>query len=235
MKLKGKTAIVTGASDGIGKQIALKLAKEKVNLALIARNEEALAQVQIAAERLGSPKTHTYPSDVKNKEQIKKTITKIASDFRSIDILLNVAGIWQKMDLLENVNDEVVRDVIETDLTGLIYVTKFSMKHLKVAKEAAIINISSRSGVTAQPEQSVYTAAKWGVTGFTEVLKQDLKNTKIRVAGVYQGGTNTEMFRKTGENFKQDKFTKPGNLAEVIVFMLSRPPKIWLHDVRVEY
>ena len=102
-------------------------------------------------------------------------------------------------------------------------------------KEAIVLNISSRSGITAQEGQNVYTAAKWGVTGFSESLKADLKGSKIRVATVFQGGTNTEMFNKVGEHFDQGKLIKPEDLADVIVFMLSRPPQIWLHDVRVEY
>jgi len=137
---------------------------------------------------------------------------------------------------LENIPDEEIDSVIDIDLKGMIYVTKLLLKHFKEEdKEAIILNISSRSGISAQGGQAIYTAAKWGVTGFTEVLKVDLKDTKIRVATVFQGGTNTEMFRKTGENFKQEKFIKPEDLANVILFMLSRPPQIWLHDVRVEY
>ncbi len=139
------------------------------------------------------------------------------------------------MNLLEDVSEEEVDSVIDTDLKGMIYVTRFMLPILKRQKEAAIINDSSRSGVTAQAGQSIYSAAKWGVRGFTDVLKEDLKGTKVRVAGIYQGGTDTKMFEKSGEHFDQDKFISPEDLADVIVFMLSRPPKIWLHDVRVEY
>lgn len=98
-----------------------------------------------------------------------------------------------------------------------------------------IVNISSRSGVKAQEGQVIYSASKWGVAGFTEVLKEDLKETKVRIAGVYQGGVNTGMFRKTGDIFGQSRFMKPADLADIVVFILSQPKQIWLHDVRVEY
>ena len=153
MNLSGKTAIVTGASDGIGKQVAIKLADQGVNLALIGRDNFRLNQVKNAIKKLNS-----------------------------------------------------------------------SLK-----------NVSSKSGVTAQAGQSVYSASKWGVRGFTEVLKIDLKNTGIKVAGVYQSGINTKMFEKTGEKVPSEKFTNPVDLAEVIVYILSQPEKIWLHEVRVEY
>ena len=235
MNLKRKIAVVTGASDGLGKEVSLKLAKEGVSLALVARNGEKLDLVKKEAEKLGSPKVVCYSCDIQDKEQIKKTVQQIEVDFNEVQILLNIAGIWQKLNLLENIPEEEVDSVIGINLVGMVHMTRLVMPILKRQKEAIILNDSSRSGVTAQPGQSVYTAAKWGVRGFTEVLKEDLKETNIKVATIYQGGTNTEMFNKTGEHFNQEKFIKPEDLADVIIFMLSRPPGIWLHDVRVEH
>lgn len=114
--------------------------------------------------------------------------------------------------------------------------SKYLLQYFKEEdKDAIILNVSSRSGITAQEGQTIYSASKWGVTGFTEVLKTECKDTKVRVATVHQGGTNTELFNKTNEHFDQNKFIKPEDLADVIVYMLSRPAQIWLHDVRVEY
>lgn len=235
MDIKNKVAVVTGASDGLGKQISLKLAKEGASLALVARNEEKLNEVKKEAEKLGSPKVICYPCDIQDKEQIKKIVQKIEVDFNEVQILLNIAGIWQKLNLLEDIPEGEVDSVINSDLTGMIHMTRLMLPILKRQDEAIIINDSSKSGVTAQPGQSVYTAAKWGVRGFTEVLKEDLKDTNVRVAAIYQGGTDTEMFNKTGEHFNQEKFIKPEELANVIIFMLTRPSGIWLHDVRVEH
>lgn len=236
MDLKNKVVVITGASDGIGKQVAFKLASESVSLAIIGRNEERLNIVKEECLRLGSPKVESYVCDISDKDEVKKAINKILVDFNSVDMLLNIAGVWQKLNLLQDIPDEEIDNVIDIDLKGMIYITKYLIKHFKDEdKEAIILNVSSRSGVTAQEGQNIYTAAKWGVTGFTESLKIDLKSSKIRVATVFQGGTNTEMFNKTGEHFNQEKFIKPEDLADVIVFMLSRPPQIWLHDVRVEY
>jgi NADP-dependent 3-hydroxy acid dehydrogenase YdfG len=87
----------------------------------------------------------------------------------------------------------------------------------------------------AQAGQSVYTASKYGVRGFTEVLKVDLKDTNVKVAGVYQSGTNTNMFKKAGDDFSTDNFTNPADLADLIAYILSRPEKIWLHDVQIDH
>ncbi len=235
MNLKNKAAVITGASDGIGKQVALKLAAENVSLALIARNAERLEEVKLKCIELGSPKVESYVCDISKNDQIGTTVNKIISDFGTVDILLNIAGIWQKLNLLENIDNQDIDDVIDINLKGLIKVTKALLPYLKKDSESAIINVSSRSGIVANPNQSVYSASKWGVTGFTEVLKVDLKETNIRVAEVHQGKTQTEIFSKTSDSVDTSKGIRPEDLADVIVFMLSRPPQIWLHDVRIEY
>jgi short-subunit dehydrogenase len=234
MKLQNKIIVITGASDGIGKQIALRLAKEKCQLTLIGRNEKRLNEVSREAIKLGAVKVKTYVCDIRHANNLEKTTSSILSDFGTIDILINNAGIWQKVSQVDEISREMIEDVIGTNLTALIHVTRLLLPTLRKRKEAAIINVTSKSGVVAQAGQSVYTANKFGVYGFTEVLKVDLKSTNVKVAGVYQSGTNTSMFKKTGEDFPTDQFTNPSDLADVIAYVLSRPDKIWLHDVRVE-
>lgn len=235
MNLKNKTIVITGASDGIGKQVALKLAELDVNLVLLARNKKSLEQVKKTCQTKKCKRVEIYPCDIRKTQDLTKTKNQIIADFKKVDALLNIAGIWQKMSPIEDISESVVDDVIQTNLTGLIHCTRLFMPQLKKQKEAVIINVSSKSGVVAQEGQSVYTASKYGVRGFTEVLKADLKGSSVRVAGVYQSGTNTQMFSKAGDTPSVEKFTNPEDLAEVIVYMLSRPAKIWLHEVRVEY
>lgn len=234
MNLRGKIIVITGASDGIGKQIALRLAKEHVNLALIARDKEKLQKVKEEIEKLGPSTAAIYCCDLEKNEDLDKTVKGIILDFGFIDILVNNAGIWQKLAPLEEIDIDVIDTVIGTNLIALIKLTKLFIPVLKSREEAAIINVISKSGITAQEGQSVYTASKYGVRGFTEVLKIDLKDSNIKVAGLYQGGTDTEMFRKTGENFSTSDFTDPADLADVIAYMLSAPKKLWLYDVRID-
>jgi len=149
--------------------------------------------------------------------------------------LINDAGVWQKMMPLEDIKPETIDDIIGINLTAFIHITRLFMPVLKSREEAAIINVISKSGIVAQEGQSVYMASKYGVRGFTDVLRADLKDTNVRVAGVYQSGTNTKMFTKTGEDFSTEKFTDPADLADVVAYMLLLPKKIWLPEVRVEY
>ena len=234
MKLKNKIIVITGASDGIGKQIALRLAKESSKLALIARDKKRLDEVSEKARKLGAVDVKNYACDIRQTDKLESTIKSIISDFGTVDILINNAGIWQKLMPIDEISRDVVDDVIETNLSALIHTTRLLLPTLRTRNKAAIINVTSKSGVVAQEGQSVYTASKYGVRGFTEVLKVDLKDTNVKVAGVYQSGTNTKMFEKTGENFPTEKFTNPSDLADAIAYMLTRPDRIWLHDVRVE-
>ncbi|MBP7700931.1 SDR family oxidoreductase [Candidatus Woesebacteria bacterium] len=236
MNLKNKTIIVTGASDGIGREIAVRLAKDEANLILLSRDEKKLKLVQKEISKIGS-KSSYFVCDLKNLNEIRETVEKISKNYKNIDGLINNAGIWQKKDNLENISDEIIIEVLQTNLTGLILLTKYIMPLLLLVDEAVLINISSRSGHFADNGQSVYAASKYGVRGFTEVLQKDLKETNVRVGGVYQGGTNTKLFEKAGENWPKEKYNKfipTHELAEVVVFMASRPKNVWLSEVRIE-
>lgn len=238
MNISNKTIIVTGASEGIGKEIALALARKGADIALVARSKENLLKVLSEVNTLGAKNSKIYVCDLSVEKELKSTAQQIIADFQGNIIgLVNNAGIWQKKDILENISDEELAAVINLDLVGVIRFTKEILPSLKSRAESAIINISSRSGITAQAGQSVYTAAKWGVKGFTEVLKEDLKETGVHVAGVYQGGTNTTMFHKAGETWPQEKlqtFIPASELGEMISYMLTLPARIWLSEIHVE-
>ncbi len=235
MNLTNKVVVVTGSSDWIGKEIVLKLAATHAVVVCLARNAEKLEAVCELAKEVWAADAYFYPCDVSDTAELGKTVAKIVSDLWWIDVLVNNAWIRQKLSPLESIDESVVDSVIDVNLTWLIHCTRLFLPSLKAKEEAAIVNISSRAWVTSQEWLSVYTASKYWVRWFTEVLKTDLKWSSVRVAWVYQAWTNTSMFEKTGEDFPVEKFTDPQDLADVIVYMLSLPKKIWLHDVRVEF
>ena len=234
MQLNGKTVIVTGGSDGIGKHICLKLAAAGCKLAILGRNRDRLVQVAEAARSLGAPEARCYGADMTDPAAIGAAVSAILQDFGSVDILINNAGIWHKAGPLDSISEDMLMATVQTNLTGLMQLTRHLLPALRTRDEAAIVNVASKSGVVAQAGQSVYTATKYGVRGFTDVLKLDEAETGVRVAGLYQSGTNTGMFAKAGEDVPNHIFTEPEDLADVVVFMLSRPPKLWMHEVRVE-
>jgi 3-oxoacyl-[acyl-carrier protein] reductase len=230
MILQDKIVVVTGASEGIGRAIAERLAREGAKLALVARSEDKLQEV---ARFVGG---EAFACDIRDSTQVKRTVDAIIAKYGRIDVLVNSAGIWQKKAQLDSVSDELIADVIATNLAGTIYMTKSVLAHLRrTHAETAIIQVVSKSGIVAQEGQSVYTATKYGVKGFTDVLRVDLKDTNIRIGAVYQSGTDTQMFAKAGEHFSQDKLTEPADLADAVAYMLTRPPKMWLPEIQVTY
>jgi short-subunit dehydrogenase len=234
MDLKGKSVIVTGGSDGIGRHICLKLAAEGCRLAILGRNADRLEAVRAETEALGAAEARSYSVDFMDAEAIASTANTILRDFDGVDILINNAGVWHKAGPLDTINVDMLVTTVQTNLTALMQLTRAILPQMRDREDAAILNIASKSGIVAQAGQSVYSATKYGVRGFTDVLKEDETANGVRVAGLYQSGTNTDMFAKAGEDVPNHIFTEPDDLADVVVFMLSRPPKLWLHEVRVE-
>lgn len=228
-----KTILITGASDGIGKNIALKLSKQNNKLILFGRNTDKLNLVKKACEKNGSS-VEIYTFDLTDFNKLNEIVDTITSN-QNIDVLINNAGVWHKAGDLTSLTEDKIHEVINTNLTSHILLTKQLLPHIRNRSGTAIINIISKSGTIAQLGQTVYTASKYGMKGFTDVLREDTKEEPIRIAGVYQSGTNTGMFKKSGEDFSSDKFTEPSDLADVIVFMLTRPEKIWLNEVHIAY
>jgi short-subunit dehydrogenase len=228
-----KTILITGASDGIGKSLALRFSKEKHNLILFGRHPEKVEAVRKQCEANGATvEAHAF---YLNDEENRKPIVDDIMSRHRVDVLINNAGGWLKVGELTELDEEIIQYTVNVNLTAQILLTRQLLDHMRGRKGTAIINIVSKSGVSAQKGQAVYTATKYGMRGFTDVLREDTKDDPIRIGAVYQAGTNTQMFKKAGDDFPIEKFTEPDDLAEVIAFMLSRPAKIWLNEVRVTY
>ena len=220
--------VVTGASDGIGKSLAIELAKEGHNIVLFGRDKERLLTV---AAQANDAEFHAF--DLNDYEAMNKAITSVLGA-GEIDILINNAGIWHKVGDLETISDELILEVINTNFTSQILLTKKLLPHIRNRDGSFIVNIVSKSGITSQEGQSVYSASKWGLRGFTDVLRADTKADKVHVIGVYQSGTNTKLFEKAGEDFLVESFTSPDDLAKVIAFTLKQPPTLRVNEIRID-
>ena len=232
MKLLGKTVLVTGASDGIGRSIAVQLAKQKANLVIFGRDESKLANVKQLCESEGV-EVKTYAFDLTDGDKRDEVVADILQTCQ-IDALVNNAGIWHKASDLTELSEEKIQEVISVNLTSQMLLTRGFLANMR-GRETAIINIISSAGMVAKAGRTAYAASKFGLRGFTDALREDTKDEPIRVAAVFQGGTRTQLFAKAGEEMPIEKYTEPDDLADVIVFMLSRPPKIWLNEIQVSY
>ncbi len=221
-----KKVLISGASDGIGRSIAIRLAKDNYSLIICGRDESRLNEV---ASECGN-NAHVLAFDINDGKARKTAIDAV----EGVDILINNAGVWHKVGDLETLSDEKIVEVINTNLTSQIMLTKQLLPKMKDREDSAVINVISKSGIKAQQGQTVYTASKYGMRGFTDVLREDTNGNALRVGAVYQSGTNTKMFEKAGEDFPVETFTEPDDLADVIAFMLSRPKKLWINEVSVD-
>lgn len=226
MLLQGKIVLVTGASEGIGREAAVQLADLGARVIAVSRH--------ITTAPFHNDNIAEYDCDIRDFKAVDSLLRWVHHTYAGLDILINNAGIWHKVGQLEDISDETIADVIATNLVGTVNMTKRMLPLLRASDEAALVNVISKSGVVAQAGQSIYTATKYGVKGFTDVLREDLKDTNIHIMAVYQSGTNTDMFKKAGEEFSTHGFTEPADLAAAIITSLAGPSKFWVKELHVD-
>lgn len=226
-----RTILITGASDGIGKSIAHKLSEQKDNLILFGRDADKLETVANDCKANGS-EVATYAFDLCDYEKRQAVVEEVTSK-QPIDMLINNAGVWHKVGDLASLTEDKIQEIITTNLTSQILLTRQLLKQMRSREGAMVLNIISKSALVPQVGQTAYTASKYGMKGFTDVLREDTKDEPIRIGAVYQAGTATDMFTKAGDDFPIERFTNPDDLADVVVFMLSRPEKLWINEIHI--
>ena len=198
-----KTALITGASRGIGKQIALTLAQNGYDIAINYRTEnEALIETKKQIEEKGV-KCLTVQGDVSNFEDCERFVKEIIEEYGKIDVLVNNAGIT-KDTLLMRMKKEDFEDVIDTNLVGTFNVTKNVISNMMKARSGRIINISSVVGVAGNAGQTNYSASKAGIIGFTKSLAKEVASRGILVNAVAPGFIETGMTDVLKEDIKEE-------------------------------
>ena len=196
--LKGKTAIVTGATRGIGKGVALKLAEQGANIAFtyVSSAEKALA-LENELQAFGV-KVKSYKSDASLMKDAEELIKNVLDNFESIDVLVNNAGIT-KDNLLMRMSEEDFDRILEVNLKSIFNMTKAVQKTMLKQRSGSIVNMTSVVGVKGNAGQSNYAASKAGVIGFTKSIALELGSRNIRCNAIAPGFIETEMTEKLDE------------------------------------
>jgi 3-oxoacyl-[acyl-carrier protein] reductase len=199
--LDSKTALITGASRGIGKQIALVFAQHGAQVAFTDLKEDANSQAVLTLLRESSPKAHFYPSDASSFEDAQKLAKQITEDFGRIDILVNNAGITRD-NLLLRMQEEDFDTVMKVNLKSVFNLTKAVMPVMLGQRNGSIINISSIVGLQGNAGQANYAASKAGMLGFTKSVARELGSRNIRCNAIAPGFIETEMTHVLSEEVR---------------------------------
>ena len=218
--LKGKVAILTGASGGIGKVIADYLAKEGVNLALLGgRNVDALTATACAVKKRGV-KCLVISGDLTDNAFLDGAVKKTAEFFGKIDILINNAGLAINCPF-ENVTEKQFDDVMDLDVKAPFFLTQKALLYLKKSDYATVINIASVVGHAGYPLQSPYVAAKHALLGFSKSLANEVYKDGVRVHVISPGGVLTDMIKISRPDLVGEDMIMPEDVAKTVIFLLQ--------------
>ncbi|MFD1038020.1 3-oxoacyl-[acyl-carrier-protein] reductase [Virgibacillus byunsanensis] len=226
--LQGKNALVTGASRGIGKAIALELAKQGANVAVNYAGSEAKAEAVVEEIESIGVKAFKIQADVANESNVKDMVKEVVTQFGSLDILVNNAGVTRD-NLLMRMKEEEFDQVINTNLKGVFVCTKSVTRQMMKQKSGRIINVASIVGVSGNPGQANYVAAKAGVIGLTKTTAKELAARNILVNAVAPGFISTDMTNALSDEQRESmlsmiplkKLGKAEDVAKVVRFLAS--------------
>lgn len=234
--LANKVAIITGASSGIGRAAALALAACGARLALLARSEEALADVVGQAKNAGADAA-LFVCDVRDEDSVEQSVAAVPERFGRIDILINGAGLSLNGEV-DGYSLDDWRTVIETNLTGTFLTCRAVLPQMKQQGAGQIINISSGAGRNGIKQMAAYCASKFGVIGFTESLALEVRNHNIRVSTLLPGSVATNFSSVAKREASDREQTKDigyamtaEEVASVIVAMLELPSQAWTSEI----
>ena len=226
--LNSKTAIVTGAARGIGRAVALNLAESGVSLVLnYYQNEEAALGLVKEIDALGG-RCVLVQGDVSNPGDAQKLIDSALENFNELDILINNAGI-NKDNLLIRMKEEEFQRVVDVNLLGTFYCTKYASKIMMKKRFGRIVNVSSVVGIVGNAGQSNYAASKAGIIGFTKSVAKELATRNITVNAIAPGYIKTDMTDQLSEEQKDrilsrvplGRFGLPEDVANMVNFLIS--------------
>ena len=225
--LSGQVAIVTGASQGLGKAIAAELAKNGARVACVARSADKLAEAVALITQDGGL-AEAFSCDIKNKESVEKVIDGVAEGWGRLDILVNNAGVTRDT-LLPRMTDDEWDDVIDTNLRGSFLMCRAASRYMMRARYGRIINISSVSGLIGNPGQTNYSASKAGLIGLTRSLSRELAGRKVTINAVCPGFIESEMTKTLGDAILEEakkripakRLGTPADVAAAVLYLAS--------------
>ena len=227
--LKGKHAIVTGGSRGIGRAVAEYLLRAGASVAICGRNRDSVDRATADLKQSTGGEVFGEQADISKLDHVERFFAAVTSRFAHLDILVNNAGVGVFRGIPE-LTPEDWHKTIDLNLTGVFYCCHQALPLLRKSGAGYIVNISSLAGVNAFPGGAAYNASKFGLNGFSEAIMQDLRNENIRVSYILPGSVQTDFSPRTGDDSWK---IAPQDVAEVVLSLLRMPPRTLVSRVDI--
>ncbi len=234
-----RIALITGATSGIGRATALTLSKNKFDVIITGRRTELLEDLKKEINESTPEKVHILNFDVRNKEEVDKAIDSLPTEWKDIDILVNNAGLAVGLNhIQEGVVDDWER-MIDTNIKGLLYVSRKVAPIMAAKKHGHIVNIGSTAGKEAYENGNVYCGTKHAVDAISKGMRIDMLKDKIKVTAINPGMVETEfsLVRFKGDKEKADNAYKGftplygKDIADAILYVVTRPEHVCVNDM----
>jgi NADP-dependent 3-hydroxy acid dehydrogenase YdfG len=243
--LKNTVALVTGSSSGIGAATARRLAAEGAAVALVARRRERLEELASAIRADGGTAL-VVQADVTSRPQAEAAVQQAVAELGRLDTLINNAGVMLLGPALDAPADEWDA-MVSLNVQGMLYVTHAALSHLVRAaadpprRVADLVTISSTAGRVARPGSAVYNLTKFGVTGFSEALRQEMLGRRVRVSVVEPGTVDTELVSHLSQDIRQAAESqigsieplRPDDIADTVAFIVTRDRRVAVNEILV--
>jgi NADP-dependent 3-hydroxy acid dehydrogenase YdfG len=231
MFLKNKTAIITGASRGIGAALAIALSKHNMNLSLFARNEEELNKVATACKANGS-NCIVFSCDVADENQVKNAISETAKAFENIDFLVNNAGFGVFKSVLD-INADEWDNVMNVNAKSNFLTCKYALPYLQANKSGHIINVASDVAKRTFANGSLYCASKYAQNAFSEALRKEVRPDNIKVSVIYSGLVDSH-FHSIGHGHSEaEAWLKENDMADALIYVMNTPPHVVIDELMI--
>jgi NADP-dependent 3-hydroxy acid dehydrogenase YdfG len=230
----GKSVLITGGGSGIGRAVAVALARQGASIALAGRDENRLLETAAQISYEGG-EVVTIPTDVSDPEQAAYLVSQTVAAYDTIDILINSAGIGL-IKPLDTVTVSEVDALLDTNIKGTIYVTQAALRPMIAAGHGGhIINIAGILGKSPMANATVYCASKYAVTGFSKALQQEVgRKHSIKVTLMYLGGVDSPFWDNIEMRLQRDKMLSVMDAADAILFALSQPAHLLTSEVMLQ-